>query len=431
MASVRKRGRPAAALPIFWREGRAFLDGRRWEKGRAVALCAEGQGRATTDAEVAERIARGLVDDWEDKALAAARLGLRPENDLAATGDEYIEFLSEKGRSASFIRYTKVCLLRALEFFDVVQAEQAETAKEKRRCLGPRNLETISPTDVLAYSRWLQSQGKPRRGRTTMAPSTVREHLFALSGVFTYGIGMNRIAMGKNPVSALLETPSRAAATKTELMEPEELAALLESARTLPPSAAGTAGGGQTLACVYPLLAAYLYSGARDAEVRAIEVRDVRWNSPRGPEIFIRGTKTEIARSGRYVPIHPHFGEILRAYLLETGLIGGLLFRANDGVSSVGDWRKTLDRVAGRIGYPTGAVRTRRFRTSYATHRCTCDNVDVHTVQHEGGWSDLQEMQRTYTAAQRRSERMGPEFSYRLQRWEHLVEPAVLDRLAA
>jgi predicted glutamine amidotransferase len=103
-----------------------------------------------------------------------------PDNDLAQTGDEYIEFLREQGRSVSFVRSTQLCLLRGLEYFDVVQAEEAATARERQRCKGPRNLVTISSTDVLAFSRWLQTQGKPRRGRTTMAPSTIREHLFAL-----------------------------------------------------------------------------------------------------------------------------------------------------------------------------------------------------------------------------------------------------------
>lgn len=99
--------------------------------------------------------------------------------------------------------------------------------------------------------------------------------------------------------------------------------------------------------------------------------------------------------------------------------------------SAIGDWRKTLDRIARRAGFEEGDVRTRRFRVSYATHRCTCDDADANTVRLEMGHTDLQMMASVYARAQRRSERMGVEFSYRIDRWRHHVEPQVLAALAA
>ncbi len=84
-----------------------------------------------------------------------------------------------------------------------------------------------------------------------------------------------------------------------------------------------------------------------------------------------------------------------------------------------------------RAGNVDGVIRTRRFRTSYALHRYTCDDVDANPVRLEMGHSDLQMMARVYAKAQRRSERMGIEFSYRLARWAHLLERSTLDRLSA
>lgn len=410
-----KRGRRGAALPIYWRDGIAYLDGRRWGKGRQP-LRVEGEVRGTKDPVVAERLARELVDDWEEHRMTAERLGLRPEADFAEAGDSYLLGHRERKRTDAHVRYMFHCLSRALDFFDVVQAKQATTAAERKRTRGPRNLATISVPDVRAFMRWLRSH--PGRRGECMSDSTVRMHLSALSGVFAQAISDGYLELGSNPVTALLDCPA-APRSSTELLRPEECALLLESARTIGHS--GT-GGRMTLACVYPLLAFFLYTGAREGEVRRVDVSDLHFDqSPAYPNgwIRIRGSKTE--SSERVTPMHPHHVEILRAHLRTTGRIGGLLFTAEDG-GPVGDWRKTLDAVARRAGYANGAIRTRRFRVSYASHRCTCDGVDVNTIRLEMGHSDLQMMARVYANAQRNSERMGAEFTYRLDRWVHLVD---------
>jgi integrase len=423
----RKRGRPSTPLPIYWRHNRAYLDGRRWSKPRGIALALPGETRATRDPEIAERLARQLVEEWDEAATTTARLGLRAENDLATAGDDYIAGLRERGKSESYVGYMHHCLLRALEFFDVVQSKQAKTVPERKRTRGPRNLETISVPDVRAFMRWLRTLEVGRRGSVGMNEATVRQHLTALSGVFTQAISDGHVPLGANPVVALLAKPTGAKST-TELLEPWECAALLESARIL---ATEAPDGGMPLPNAFEFLAFYLYTGAREAEVRRAEVADLHFApSPAFPGgwIRIRGTKTDGAE--RVVPMHPHHREILLAYLLRTGRIGGTLFVGASG-RPVGDWRKTLDRIARRIGFEDGDVRTRRFRVSYATHRCTCDDADANTVRLELGHTDLQMMARVYARAQRRSERMGVEFSYRLERWGGQLEPTILKALAA
>lgn len=104
-----------------------------------------------------------------------ARLSLRPEADFATAGDSYLLGLQERKKSDSHARYMHRCLLRALDFFDVVQAEQSTTAAERKRTLGPRNLGTITVPDVRAFIRWLRAHNG-RRGHC-MSVDTVHHHL--------------------------------------------------------------------------------------------------------------------------------------------------------------------------------------------------------------------------------------------------------------
>jgi hypothetical protein len=52
-------------------------------------------------------------------------------------------------------------------------------------------------------------------------------------------------------------------------------------------------------------------------------------------------------------------------------------------------------------------------------------------VRLEMGHTDVQMMAQRYAAAQRLSERMGTEFSYRMERWADAADPDRLERLRA
>jgi hypothetical protein len=195
-----KRGRKGRALPIYWRDGIAYVDGRRWGKGR-LSLRMEGDVCGTTDPIMAQHLARKLVDEWEEEQRVAARLGLRPGADFATVGDSYMEGLCERRKSDRHVHSTYRCLLRALEFFDVVQAEQATTGAERKRTRGPRDLSTIGVPDVSAYVRWLRSLNIGRG--SSMSDYTVRIHLAALSGLFAQAISDGQLPLGCNPVAAL------------------------------------------------------------------------------------------------------------------------------------------------------------------------------------------------------------------------------------
>lgn len=195
-----KRGRKGAALPIYWRNGIAYLDARRWGKGR-LSLREANEACGTTDHVVAERLARKLVDGWEEDQMVGARLGLRPGADFAAVVDSYLDGLRERGKSDRHVRNMYRCLLRTIDFFDVVQAEQATTAAERKRTRGPRELSTISGPDVRAFVGWLRSLKLGHGG--SMSDNTIRSHLSAVSGVFAQAIADGHLRLGGNPVAAV------------------------------------------------------------------------------------------------------------------------------------------------------------------------------------------------------------------------------------
>lgn len=101
-----------------------------------------------------------LCLSWDDEKKQQLH-GLNPANGIAAAGDEYLTGLRESGKAESYTRYARVCLARASDFFDMVQAK---TPEERKRCRGSRNLARISPPDVRAFVRWLATnpRGTPR-----------------------------------------------------------------------------------------------------------------------------------------------------------------------------------------------------------------------------------------------------------------------------
>ncbi len=114
---------------------------------------------------------------------------------------------------------------------------------------------------------------------------------------------------GFNPVAALMEKPS-ARRLEARWLEVPDAALFLEAARTLPPRSSELRAD-----LVHPLLATFLLTGGRRAEVLGLEVTDVSF--PRGTVTFrpncFRRLKT--ATSARVVPLWPQLRDVLHAYL--------------------------------------------------------------------------------------------------------------------
>jgi integrase len=157
-----------------------------------------------------------------------------------------------------------------------------------------------------------------------------------------------------------------------------------------------------------PLVATFLLTGGRVAEVLGLEVDDVSFDRKTvtfRPNAW-RRLKTK--RSHRTVPLWPQLEEILRTYLSERTAqevlynrpTHRLLFPAEDG-GMRRDIRGLLDRLGERAGWKPGEIRAKMFRHTYCAARLqTLDRgapVGPYTVARELG-HDSTAMSRRCTA---------------------------------
>lgn len=417
----RHRILPAGATPrsrIWWRNQggvpRAYADLRDVDGSRR-ALIAPGESQATTDPEIAESLLTKLLTELEEQRRNRVLLGLDPEADLAESCIEHVQEKEDSGEyDERWLRVLTTYLARAVFFFTRYQRFTNGDPEPEPK---PRNIAAISVGDVREYARWLKTYPNGRGGK--LGGGSRRHHLTALSGVFERAICNGQLPIGKNPVRALAEMPT-APKSSTTALEVDELALLLESARII---AAGPGAAGR-LPCAYEVLATFILTGARENEIRRLEIRDLDFEAEL---IDIRGTKTE--GSDRTMPMHPQLREILYPYVQRLGRTGGYLFMT-DADEPFGDWRKTLDAICARAGFPKGTVRTRMFRTSYITHRLACIDqgapIEPYKVAREVGHNSLKMIMRIYGRVQRRRVRM-TEFAFRLE----AIGPHMQDRLQA
>ena len=226
----------------------------------------------------------------------------------------------------------------------------------------------------------------------------MRHHLNALSGLYARSESEGVVAPGYNPIRSMLKKPTGTPA-EAQWLEVGDASWLLEAARTLGPNANGGPHGASGF--LYPLVATFLLTGGREAEVLGLEIDDISFS--RETVTFRRNPwrRLKTRGSARVVPLWPQLAEILTPYadrrIVERG--GTLLFPAADG-GMVGDWRKSLDRVAGRAGWKAGEIRSRIFRNTYAAARLqTLDHgapVAVWTVSRELGHTSTALVEKVY-----------------------------------
>jgi integrase len=402
---------------IYWRNqggaSRAYADLRDLGGG-LVALIPPNEKRATTDPEVAEELLLQRVNTLKEQRRNRVLLRMDPEADLARYVDHHLQAKAESGRySATWLESTRVYLARAVAFFTRYQRATEDNPDPEPH---PRNLAAISVPDVSEYAAWLKTQSNGRGG--VLGPGSRRHHLNVLSGLFRRAISEGRLNLGRNPVASLLDKPN-APQSRTSWFEADELALLLESARRFvsqPPGARSR----RPLPCAYEFLATFILTGAREDEIRRLQIDHVDFDAD---VIEIRGTKTEL--SDRIVPLHPQLREILEPYVVRLGRSTGHLF-TTESCKPIRDWRKTLDAIALRAGWARGQVRTRAFRTSYITHRLACIDagapIDPYQVAREVGHTDLKLIMKVYGRVQRRRIRK-EELAFRVEDIGPALEP--------
>jgi len=426
----RRRGRPRRdengrdpRAGIEWRSGRAYGAFRAWAKwgGRREPLVSDGEKFATRDPNTA-----AILFAERLKALRELR-GLHPNG--LPSGD--------LDRIPSYVGYHVASLANVEgrnppteDYVDNVEVRLTHAALYFAG-RGTTLLREITAAHVHDYMVSLRTHAV--RGRT-LRRGTQRQYMDALGHLLQRAVSEGRIARNWVREKVDLPTPD---ASSTELLELGECALLLEAARRLfPPGKPGRP--------VFALLGFLLLTGCIESERAGVELIDVRLpGDPDFPNglVMIRPNagrpRLKTLHRNRLIPMHPQLAEILAEYLHGPNAPPGpLLFPepGSDGAVPIADWRKTLDRIAQAAGFPKGAVRTRRFRVSYATHRlCTLDEqgqpMTAWKLKGEMGHGTEQMIERRYGRhARYRAKR--PILEYRWAEWSSRYRERLASGLA-
>jgi integrase len=386
-ASVTPRKRKSR---IYWRDRgaarRAWFDGRDYADvgGRLEPLIPTGERFATTDPDVATKLAHERLAELEATRRRKALFG---HADTATLGDQASRYLVVRKRGGkvtdAWLTASEGFLRRAMAFFG-----------------SDRPLEAIRVADVRSWAAHLLTT----RGKTgkALGPETVRRHLFTLSAVYRYAQEADLLPPGFNPVAAFGEKPTRAH-SEAKWLEVPDAALLLESSRTLP-SMVTPAGEAISAEVAYPLLATFLLTGGRRAEVLGLELDDVSFDRQTVTFRPHPHRRLKTRTSWRVVPLFPQLAEILRSYVfgprLERG--GRLLFPSfvTGQEAALVDVRKLVDRIAMRAGWNGGELGTRVFRHTWTAARLmTLDHgapISVWAVARELGHSSEEMVRRIY-----------------------------------
>ena len=342
-------------------------------RGRLEPLVAPGERFATTDPDVATRLAAQRLQEIETARRRRAFHGGRAvETQLGAFARLHLIAKKKSGKfTDSWLESAELFLERAVTYFG-----------------SERELDTIRVSEVRSWITHLESTITPAKRR--LGPGTIRHHLNTLSNLYRRAQEEEVVFPGYNPVSALMEKPTHVR-REARWIEIPEAAVLLEVARRLPRQG-GTKLGQEAVAKIrqewaagettkraiarrygvsnvwiarilagqeaadplrdaliaYPLLATYLLTGGRESEVTGLELDDVsldRKTITFRPNAW-RRLKTP--GSHRVVRLWPQLVEILGPYLhwrlIERG--GQLLFPSPWSTGAADPRRRgLLDRI--------------------------------------------------------------------------------------
>jgi len=253
---------------------------------------------------------------------------------------------------------------------------------------GERELSTITTADVRQWVGRLAAEG--------LSGSSQRHVIFTLSNLFRRAQSEGRVVPGYNPVAALLEKPS-ARREEARWLEVHHGALLLEAARRYRPTRADLG-----MPFAYPLIAAFLLTGGRRAEVLGLEMDDVSFDRKTVTFRENQWRRLKTTGSHRVVPLWPQLEQILRPYVFGDRPPARLLFPSfrTGAETMLTDFRKLLDAVAVRAGWKAGELTPKIFRHTYASARLqTMDHgapVSIFTVSRELGHGSEALVKRIY-----------------------------------
>ena len=375
---------------VFWRvqsgSRRAWADFRDFADvgGKREPLIPLGERFATTDPDLALRLALRRLEELEGARKRRTLTGRAEVVTLAAYARDYLIAKKKSGQATdAWLAACQEFLERAVAFFG-----------------SDRPLEGIRVSEVRGWSALLLvTHSKLKR---PFSSESVRRHLFALSNLYRFAQEAELVPPGFNPVAAFREKPPRPQ-REAKWLEVPDAALLLESARTLPTvrTAAGDALGAEF---VYPLLATFLLTGGRRAEVLGLELDDVSFDRKTITFRPNHWRRLKTRDSWRVVPLWPQLEDALRGYVfglrLERG--GSLLFPSPDsgGETMLQEIRRLIDRAALRSGWKSRELSSRVFRHTYCAARLqTTDQgapVSIYTVSRELGHESEDMVRRVY-----------------------------------
>ncbi len=387
---------------IFWRGGRAYGDFRDYGDvgGGRQRLTVDGEEHATADPDVAAKLCAARLAELDAARRGRGLHGNHATTTLAALVASHLRLKAASGKFAeATLETTETYLLRALSFLGA-----------------ERDPASVRVQDIQSYIQWLRMHKTKRRvpghpdpaARRTLSETSVHHHIAALSGVFARGIEQGFLVLGANPVSALMEKPTPQP-VPTGWLESHEAALLLEAARVLAEAQQQSVPetgrpGDRSAISAYPLLATFLLTGGRSAEILGLELDDVSFERRTIEFRPNRWRRLKTKKSGRKVPLWPQLEDILRSYLKSPNRpTGSLLFPswAVPTEAMLTDWRKALDRIAIRAGWRAGDIRSRQFRHTYASARLqTVDRgepVAIYTVSRELGHGSTAMVEQVYS----------------------------------
>ncbi len=251
---------------------------------------------------------------------------------------------------------------------------------------------TITAVDV---RRWCEHL-KEADG---LSGGTVRHHLNALSNLYARARAERVVPSRFNPVGDMQDKPT-GRGVEARWLEVPDAALLIEAARTYRP-APQPSRGRPPLPFAHELIATFLLTGGREAEVLGLEVDDVSLD--RAVVTFRPNAwrRLKTATSHRSVPLWPQLRAILERHIAERPPSRLLFPSYRTGVEAMlTDLRTLLDPVAARGGWKAGEIRTKMFRHTYCAARLqSLDHdapVSVYTVARELGHGGESMVRRVY-----------------------------------
>jgi integrase len=387
--------------------------------GGREALLPPGGKVATTDLESARLLADRRLVELDGKRRGLILHGVTQERvTLAAYARDHLVKKKQTGKfNPRWLNLCELHLTRACEFFG-----------------GGRDIQSITVPDVQRWMQHLTTRTSNRNevvdGVKVYQPitsATIRQHLNSLSNLYKRAISEHVVPVGYNPPGALIDKPT-AEREEAAWLEVHEAALLLESARL-------AAAAGKVPAHVYPLIATFLLTGGRRAEVLGLEVADVSFDHKAvrfRKNVSRHRLKTRTSQ--RTVPLWPQLEEILRPYVFSPDRPPTRLLFPRFGASGEGmltDFRKVFNRVTVPAGWQSGAITSKMFRHTYCSARlATLDRgapVSPDTVSREMGHSSRDLVEQVYGHLGRNPRHRADVVEYRAEQHAEILG----DRLAA